>query len=861
MSIACRIAGSSVLLGLTTIAGCGMTEPPEDKTTTTVVEPIHFVDVGKMPVGDDASNTAVEFVRSVGVMDHSDRDGWKVRSSLRGADGLAHVRLDQTYASIKVWNADVVVHADEASFRAVNGSIARAIDPYLDINPTIGADDALKIAKGDYGRGTTSLTPLGYSRERTELVIVPGDNGAARLAWHTVFFTELQAGKEPGLWNHLIAADTGEILEGWNGIHTLSQASGPGGNAKVARTWTDALDVEPSGSQYVMNTARLATYNLNGATSGGSLVTGPLSPIGDAAINDAHGFAEVTLNMLQEWYGHNSINDSGFKIISRVHYGNRYENAFWDGAQMTYGDGATTFYPLCGDVDVVSHEINHGFTTFHSNLTYSGQSGGNNESFSDIAGTIAEFFSEGSGADWDLGTDIFRGDTALRFMCNPTQDGRSIDNAANFTAGMDVHFSSGVMNKAFCRAARRISSGSPDGAATQAGVRRAGEAWYAANSSYWTASSNFVQACQGVIDAARGLGFSDTEIGYISASWSDVGVACDGAPPPPPTCDETLTATSGTLTSPSYPNQYPNNYTRTWCIRPGASTTLTFSAFNTESGYDFVSITDGNTGRVLANTSGTTAPAAQSGDFLVVKFTTDSSVTSTGWSATWGGGGPVDQAPTVAITAPADGSTVANTVTATATAADSDGTVARVVFTFPDGTSATDTSSPYSATWNSTTVTNGAYRITAQSFDNLDLGSTVAAVNVTVANGTGSCVDGTFASADVPKAIPDNNSTGVTSVLPITGNGVVSTLQLSLNITHTYRSDLRVTLIGPDGTQYVAHNRTGGSADNLVITNRGVTNFNNRTAAGTWSVKVQDLANADVGNLTSWSLRIVGRCN
>jgi hypothetical protein len=50
MSIACRIAGSSVLLGLTTIAGCGMTEQPEDKTTTTVVEPIHFVDVGKMPV-------------------------------------------------------------------------------------------------------------------------------------------------------------------------------------------------------------------------------------------------------------------------------------------------------------------------------------------------------------------------------------------------------------------------------------------------------------------------------------------------------------------------------------------------------------------------------------------------------------------------------------------------------------------------------------------------------------------------------------------------------------------------------------------------------------------------------------------
>jgi Zn-dependent metalloprotease len=860
MSIACRIAGSSLLLGLTTIAGCGMTEPPADKTTTTVVEPIHFVDVGKMPVSDDASNTAVEFVRSVGVMDHSDRDGWKVRSSLRGADGLSHVRMDQTYASIKVWNADIVVHADEASFRAVNGSVARAIDPYLDINPSIGADDALAIAKGDYDRGIPTLAPLDYAREQSELVIVPGADGAARLAWHTVFFTELQAGKEPGLWNHLIAADSGEILESWNGIHTLSQASGPGGNAKVTRTWTDALDVEPSGSQFVMNTARLATYNLNGATSGGSLVTGPLNPIGDAPINDAHGFAEATLNMLQEWYGHNSINDNGFKIVSRVHYGNRYENAFWDGAQMTYGDGATTFYPLSGALDVVAHEVTHGFTSFHSNLTYSGQSGGNNESFSDIAGTIAEFFYDTASADWDLGADIFRGNTALRFMCNPTQDGSSIDHASNFRAGMDVHYSSGVMNKAFCRAARRISSGSPDGAATQAGVRRAGAAWFAANDSYWTASSNFVQACQGVIDAARSLGFSDTEIGYISASWSDVGVACDGAPPPPPSCDETLTAANGTLTSPNYPGQYPNNYTRTWCIRPGASTTLTFSAFNTESGYDFVSITDGNSGRVLANTSGTTAPGAQSGDFLIVKFTTDSSVTSTGWSASWGGGGPANQPPTVALTAPGNGSTVSGTVTATATAADSDGTVARVRFTFPDGTTADDSTAPYSASWNSATVTNGAYQIRAQSFDNRDLGSTVASVSITVTNTSG-CIDGTFSSTDVPKAVPDNNQTGATSNLSIAGNGTVSTLTLSLNITHTWKGDLRVTLIGPDGTQYVAHNRTGGSADNVVINARNVTNFNNRTAAGTWRLQVQDLAAADLGTLTSWSLRVVGRCN
>src|SRR4029078_150841 len=100
---------------------------------------------------------------------------------------------------------------------------------------------------------------------------------------------------------------------------------------------------------------------------------------------------------------------------------------------MTYGDGANTFYPLSGSVDVVAHEINHGFTSFHSNLTYSGQSGGNNESFSDIAGAISSFWYHGifrGHGEFDLGRDIFRGDTALGFMCNPPQDGISIDDAA-----------------------------------------------------------------------------------------------------------------------------------------------------------------------------------------------------------------------------------------------------------------------------------------------------------------------------------------------------------------------------------------------------------------------------------------------
>jgi hypothetical protein len=122
------------------------------------------------------------------------------------------------------------------------------------------------------------------------------------------------------------------------------------------------------------------------------------------------------------------------------------------------------------------------------------------------------------------------------------------------------------------------------------------------------------------------------------------------------------------------------------------------------------------------------------------------------------------------------------------------------------------------------------------------------------------CINGTFNSTDVPKAIPDNNATGITSVLPVTGNGAVGSLSLSLNITHRFRGNLVVTLIAPDGTSFIVRNRQGGSADNIIINNMAITTFNGRTAAGTWQLQVQDRAAANVGTLNSWSLNVVGSC-
>jgi pseudolysin/vibriolysin len=205
------------------------------------------------------------------------------------------------------------------------------------------------------------------------------------------------------------------------------------------------------------------------------------------------------------------------QLVMKVHYKSNYENAFWDGTAMYFGDGASTFYPLVS-LDVTSHEISHGYTEQNSGLEYDGQSGGMNEAYSDIAGEAAEFYDRGA-ADFLVGADIVKtsagiGD-ALRYMCNPPQDGGSIDNAADYNSGLDVHYSSGVYNKSFCLLAK--TSGWD--------VKKAFQVYALANKSYWTATSDFNSGACGVESAATDLGYNAND---VITAFNGVGVTCPG---------------------------------------------------------------------------------------------------------------------------------------------------------------------------------------------------------------------------------------------------------------------------------------------------------------------------------------------
>ena len=218
--------------------------------------------------------------------------------------------------------------------------------------------------------------------------------------------------------------------------------------------------------------------------------------------NDALYAGYVINHLYKDWYGVNALSKSDgslMELVMRVHYGQDYENAFWDGEQMTFGDGESIFYPLVS-LGVGSHEISHGFTEQHSNLTYYGQSGGLNESFSDMAAQAAEFYSVAQNS-WMIGAEITKEDSgyeALRYMDVPSRDGTSIDSADQYYSGLDVHYSSGVFNRLFYLIATTPNWG----------VRKAFDVMVKANMDYWTPSSSFKEAGCGVLSATKDLSYS-----------------------------------------------------------------------------------------------------------------------------------------------------------------------------------------------------------------------------------------------------------------------------------------------------------------------------------------------------------------
>ena len=257
------------------------------------------------------------------------------------------------------------------------------------------------------------------------------------------------------------------------------------------------------------------------------------SDSGDTAVDEAHVYAGITRDFLQKVFRRRSLDGRGMPLVSTVHYDRDYENAFWDGGQMVYGDGdGRVFQRFTVCLDVVGHELAHGVTQFTSNLVYFEQPGALNEHFSDVIGSLVKQWHRGedaAAADWLIGAGLLapgiRG-RALRSMSAP---GTAYDDPLigrdpqpahmrDFHHGPEdqggVHINSGIPNRVFWRVATEIG----------------GPAWELPGRIWWQAFTGMLRARADFGDAARATADAAGELGgrgaaaTVLAAWREAGV-------------------------------------------------------------------------------------------------------------------------------------------------------------------------------------------------------------------------------------------------------------------------------------------------------------------------------------------------
>ncbi|MDE1464688.1 M4 family metallopeptidase [Spartinivicinus poritis] len=439
------------------------------------------------------------------------------------------LRFQQQFHDIPVWDTNITAELNaNGELINISGYLLEGIAADIP-NPItqLSATEALQLAIQTANIPNNKVAAL--ENQSIKPFIYQDKSGTARLVFRVSFVSHDPQPKRP---HYIIDAVSGEVIDSWEGL-THGQATGPGGNEKTG-LYEYGIDygflVVTDDCQ--MSNKHVETINLNHKRSGGVIhqfecPRNTVKPINGAysPLNDAHYFGSVVFAMYNEWFNSSPLS---FKLKMRVHYSNGYENAFWDGKQMTFGDGRNLFYPLVS-LDVVSHEVSHGFTEQHSNLIYRYQSGGINESFSDIAGEAAEYYMKGSN-DWMVGSDIFKRSGALRYFDDPTKDKRSIGHTKDYRKGLDVHYSSGVFNKAFYLLATTPGWN----------THKAFEVFVKANQLYWRRSTDFNEGGCGVVTAAKDLTYNADQ---VEAAFAKVGVNASCVSPN----DEVFTLANGKI--------------------------------------------------------------------------------------------------------------------------------------------------------------------------------------------------------------------------------------------------------------------------------------------------------------------------
>jgi pseudolysin len=476
-------------------------------------------------------------------------------------NATAHIRVQETFANYPVWGGDAILHVPQGGNKSItalnatttmNGIVYQDLQADLTNTPayifeTKQADKVFQYVTELYQKKSGIKKFDLVHAKKNLMVYVDKDNKA-----HWAFFISFLSSDRNGMIaapTYIIDANTLTVYMEWNDAQTLedTQAGGFGGNEKMGKLVYDGsqgnyptLNIQRDAAKkicYLQNTlvtvmdqnkphdwlsdAPTAQFSCNQKNTEHSdiywnadqdAINGAYSPA-----NDALYIGQVIKEMYQKWYNIPVLSFFGYPMMLKMNVhtkdnsGGALENAMFLSLnnEMYFGDGLDMFYPLTS-LGVGAHEISHGFTSQHANLTYATQSGGLNESFSDMAAQAAEFYSTGKNS-WQIGPEIVKSNKALRYMDDPTKDGKSIANIKDYNDALNVHYSSGIFNKAFYLLS--TTSGWD--------TKKAFDVMVNANMHYWTANSTFIDAACGAKKAAKDLNY---DITAVTAATNGVGI-------------------------------------------------------------------------------------------------------------------------------------------------------------------------------------------------------------------------------------------------------------------------------------------------------------------------------------------------
>jgi len=265
-------------------------------------------------------------------------------------------------------------------------------------------------------------------------------------------------------------------------------------------------------------------------------------PVDDLAVDEAFDSSGQVLDLFQSQFGRRSIDGRGGTVSITVHYGRDYDNAFWDGSQLVFGDGdGQIFERFTKPMDVMAHEFTHGVTQFTVGLAYQDQPGALNESISDVFASMAKqrmLDQSAAEADWLIAEGLFKpgiNAKALRSMREPgtayddpqigrdLQVGSMADYVHTYDDSGGVHINSGIPNRAFTLAALEIGGASWE---------KAGQVWYdTLVNGQLSSQAGFESFAQATVSSAGRLFTNDPSIAEkIRSAWIEVGVLAAEGP-------------------------------------------------------------------------------------------------------------------------------------------------------------------------------------------------------------------------------------------------------------------------------------------------------------------------------------------